>query len=358
MGVSDIFAFERKDGDVVFLKPRDDADPMFVKEKRVKVLDDPVYQRYAHAQSLCDVVADGKTEAKQWLRFKDSASLIAELEKEFATGPGEITRTSAAGPGEMVEKFSATVRFDEYGPRRGTWIHPKLVIPFLMWVNVKFALKAYDWVERILAGDLTLCAEIAQRHDAIHGTETTAVFTTAPAKERNEVAIREETDLRIRKAKLESIALTEEYRVRMLAAVTAQQKLLEDASLRMSDRDKLFLKDKANDILYTDLVGGKSAIEGGSPSRKSLDISTVARDLGYKVDLKDAGTIGRAMAQRFRGTFPGKEIPKTERFVDGAVRFVNWYEDEPIQRKMMEDVIEEVMEREGKRPVKSRRMNE
>eukprot|EP00899_Mesostigma_viride_P017954 jgi/Mesvir1/2615/Mv05574-RA.1 len=380
MGVSDIFAFERKEGNVIYLKPRDNADHMFKLDKRVRLLDGPTYNGYVHAQSLCDIMANGKSEAKAWFRNNETKALIQHINSELNTSattdsddptlggmtPAEVTTggrilpagVTAGGRILPAETVTAILVLDGSGPSAGSWIHPKLLIPFLMWVDKVFALKAYDWVARILAGDLTLCADIARRHDVIHGTETTAVFTTAPAGVHDEIAIREETDLRIRKAKLESIAVTEEYRVRLLTALAAQQKLLMDVSLNMNDRDKLFLKDKANDILYTDLVGGSSAAEGGAPPRKSLDISTVARELGYRANLNEANMIGRAMAQRFRSSFPGKEIPKTERFVDGAVRFVNWYEDEPVQRQMMEEVVEEVMQREGKRPVKTRKMSE
>eukprot|EP00899_Mesostigma_viride_P005169 jgi/Mesvir1/14653/Mv26250-RA.1 len=50
-----------------------------------------------------------------------------------------------------------------------------------MWVDKRFAIRAYDWVGRILAGDLTLCSEIAKRHDDLNDTRTTAVFRTVPA---------------------------------------------------------------------------------------------------------------------------------------------------------------------------------
>eukprot|EP00899_Mesostigma_viride_P000169 jgi/Mesvir1/10152/Mv02012-RA.1 len=137
-----------------------------------------------------------------------------------------------------------------------------------------------------------------------------------------------ETRIRLVKAELELKAVIEEGRIRLLTAVAAQQKLLMDSSLRMSDRDRLFLRDKANDIL----------------------------EMGYHLDVKEAGLIGRKMAQKFRAAFPGKEIPKTERFVDGAVRAVNWYEDVPAQRAMMEEAVREFVEEAHKRPAQSRRL--
>eukprot|EP00899_Mesostigma_viride_P000207 jgi/Mesvir1/10187/Mv05729-RA.1 len=170
-----------------------------------------------------------------------------------------------------------------------------------------------------------------------------------------------ETRIRLVKAELELKAVIEEGRIRLLTAVAAQQKLLMDSSLRMSDRDRLFLRDKANDILYTDLVGGRPAGEGQqqqaeAPPRKTLEITAVAREMGYHLDVKEAGLIGRKMAQKFRAAFPGKEIPKTERFVDGAVRAVNWYEDVPAQRAMMEEAVREFVEEAHKRPAQSRRL--
>eukprot|EP00899_Mesostigma_viride_P027061 jgi/Mesvir1/753/Mv17354-RA.1 len=112
-------------------------------------------------------------------------------------------------------------------------------------------------------------------------------------------------------------AMMEEGRIRLLNAVSAQQKLVAANGFLFSDRDRLFLRDKANDILYTDLIG-------------------------------------RKMAQKFRAAFPGKDIPKTERFVDGAVRSVNWYEDVPAQRELMEKSVQEFVDETHKRPIKRR----
>eukprot|EP00899_Mesostigma_viride_P011260 jgi/Mesvir1/20134/Mv13373-RA.1 len=154
-------------------------------------------------------------------------------------------------------------------------------------------------------------------------------------------------------------AMIEEGRIRLLNAVSAQQKLVAANGFLFSDRDRLFLRDKANDILYTDLVGGKPASEGGvqqveGPPRKTLEITTVAREMGYHLDVKEAGQIGRKMAQKFRAAFPGKDIPKTERFVDGAVRSVKWYEDVPAQRELMEKSVQEFVDETDKRPIKRR----
>eukprot|EP00899_Mesostigma_viride_P005164 jgi/Mesvir1/14649/Mv05319-RA.1 len=151
-------------------------------------------------------------------------------------------------------------------------------------------------------------------------------------------------------------AMIEEFRIRLLTALTAQHKIVSENPLFPSGRDRLFLEDKINDVLYTDLVSGRGASGGDAPPRKTLEITAVARELGYNADLKACGVIGRAMAKMFREAFPGKEIPKTSRFIDGAVRSVNWYEDVPEVRALMEKAVTEFAAESGLRPVQQRRL--
>eukprot|EP00899_Mesostigma_viride_P001270 jgi/Mesvir1/11143/Mv04585-RA.1 len=153
-----------------------------------------------------------------------------------------------------------------------------------------------------------------------------------------------EMDLRLHEA---------DYRLKALDKLAALQEAVErHRILRISDRDRLFLQDKVNDILHTNV---EMRDESGVP-RKTLEISTVAREMGYRVNSDDLAKIGKVMAAKWRARFPGKAIPTYEKNVNGTVRHVNWYEDVPVNREMMEESIREVMGEPSSRPEKQRRL--
>eukprot|EP00899_Mesostigma_viride_P014816 jgi/Mesvir1/23335/Mv21031-RA.1 len=136
MGVSDIFEFDHKDGDTNYLKARADADPMISRDKFVRAFDDGEQKGYFHSQSVCDVIANGKAEAKQWRRYNDAARLIADIEKEN-------------------DNVRAIVTFDEYGPRRGSWLHPLLFDAFFQWASKgNTCIRYEDMVQANLADSL------------------------------------------------------------------------------------------------------------------------------------------------------------------------------------------------------------
>eukprot|EP00899_Mesostigma_viride_P005621 jgi/Mesvir1/1505/Mv14488-RA.1 len=171
-----------------------------------------------------------------------------------------------------------------------------------------------------------------------------------------------ELTLRLEKAQADRKCIEANVRLRMCdyrrEAVEKLEALKEAVEkckvVRMGDRERLFLQDKVNDILFTDIVSGGSG--DGTPSLRQLDISTVARELGYRVEANDAGEIGKRMAKKFRSAFAGKEIPKAERFVRGAVRLVNCYDDVPDVRKMMEESVVEWARETDARPIQQRRL--
>jgi hypothetical protein len=54
---------------------------------------------------------------------------------------------------------------------KGTWIHPQVAIHFATWLSGDFAADVTEWVIRYLKGDITLAAEIIERHGPIENDE-------------------------------------------------------------------------------------------------------------------------------------------------------------------------------------------
>eukprot|EP00899_Mesostigma_viride_P010906 jgi/Mesvir1/19817/Mv13107-RA.1 len=166
-------------------------------------------------------------------------------------------------------------------------------------------------------------------------------------------------DLRLCEQEFQAKALANEARIR--EAMESYGKIL-----HISDRDRLFMQDRVvacrsitflftrgvNDLLYIKLDD-----RGGSAApRKTLEISAVAREMGYNVKSDDLVKIGKVMASKWRKRFPGQAIPTYEKNVNGLVRLVKWYEDVPENREMMEESIREVMGESSSRPMKQRRL--
>eukprot|EP00899_Mesostigma_viride_P000387 jgi/Mesvir1/10349/Mv10550-RA.1 len=300
MGVTDIFEFDRREGEVVYLKTRAGADPMFRDDRFVRVLDDPVYTGYAHTQSLCDVMANGKTEAKQWFRFKDSSILIAEVEKEIARDQGEPTPASSKGPGDT---------------------------PLPSTSAVKEALR-----------ELQEAAEIAEVKLRLEKAEAERMRVRADVRQ-TEADLRLHEDAYRRKALVQLAELHETFDAR-------------DGVLKFTDKDRFFLKEKKLNILY----GALDTRDDGCRLKKTLEISTVAAELGYRLNSDEACAVGKKMAKAFRDRFPGAEIPKEEKIVNGVVRLVNSYDDAPATRDLMERAVEEVASERGLHRVQIRRI--
>eukprot|EP00899_Mesostigma_viride_P014561 jgi/Mesvir1/23105/Mv17222-RA.1 len=194
-------------------------------------------------------------------------------------------------------------------------------------------------------------AELLLRIDQL-GVERARVLVEKRKLELELEAHKEEVDVRRRRTAAGWRVEATDYRRQHLEKLAELQRTVEgNGTLRLNDRDRLFLQDKVNDALYS----GMDAPREDAPPRKSLDITTVAREMGYAVHCKEAALVGRSMAARFRERFPDVPIPKAEKFVDGAVRMVNCYWDTPEVRALMEGCIREFVEEAGKRPVQTRR---
>eukprot|EP00899_Mesostigma_viride_P018472 jgi/Mesvir1/26626/Mv22262-RA.1 len=194
-------------------------------------------------------------------------------------------------------------------------------------------------------------AELLLRIDQL-GVERARVLVEKRKLELELEAHKEEVDVRRRRTAAGWRVEATDYRRQHLEKLAELQRTVEgNGTLRLNDRDRLFLQDKVNDALYS----GMDAPREEAPPRKALDITTVAREMGYAVHCKEAALVGRSMAARFRERFPDVPIPKAEKFVDGAVRMVNCYWDTPEVRALMEGCIREFVEEAGKRPVQTRR---
>eukprot|EP00899_Mesostigma_viride_P005193 jgi/Mesvir1/14675/Mv05341-RA.1 len=262
MGVTDIFEFDRQEGDVIYLKTRAGADPMFCRDKFVRVFDDDARYGYVHAQSVCDVMANGKKEAKPWFRNNETKTLIAEKE----------------------------------------------------------ALR-----------ELHEAAEIAEVKLRLEKAEA--------ERKKTEADLRLHEDAYRRKALVQLAEMHETFDAR-------------DGVLKFTDKDRFFLNEKKLNILY----GALDKRDDGGRLRKTLEISTVAAELGYRLNNEDACAVGKKMVKTFRNKFPGVDIPKEEKHVNSGIRLVNSYDDVPEVRDLMERAVEEVASERGLRRVQIRRI--
>eukprot|EP00899_Mesostigma_viride_P001293 jgi/Mesvir1/11164/Mv26077-RA.1 len=155
-----------------------DVDP--AKEIKVRKSD-----RMIHGQDFTAAGSNGKKRFENWFRLDGSKAFVAALERSPMIRVSSIDQSGIAlrsefyGPDPSAD-VSPVVKTVKTGPvdERGVWIHPKLVNPLAMWISPDFAVQAMDWVDRILAGDITMMEVVRDAHDAVHGTTTTVAINT------------------------------------------------------------------------------------------------------------------------------------------------------------------------------------
>lgn len=110
----DRFEFSHRDLFVRYYRARTDSDPVFRREKLVRVSDMDGHKGYVHAQSLADCVMQGRVDASRF----------------FAERNGPYRRAVQAEPDVTHALF-----YDDFGPMRGAWLHPRLIPAFAGWVR-------------------------------------------------------------------------------------------------------------------------------------------------------------------------------------------------------------------------------
>lgn len=83
-----------------------------------------------------DVARRFGKEPYEWLRLPETMAYIAALQKRYEPGKSRFVKTARGGA----------------GGGGGTWLHPKLGVPFARWLDVDFSIWCDEQIEQLLRG--------------------------------------------------------------------------------------------------------------------------------------------------------------------------------------------------------------
>lgn len=107
----------------------------------------------------------------------------------------------------------------------------------------------------------------------------------------------------------------------------------------VDERTKLQAEDHIKNLLFNKITQGQPDAEEGQFTA-ALNVSVLAKELGFTCNDKQLIQIGRAMAAKYRSIY-GEDPPKHKQFVNGNFVPVNSYMER--DRSVMEQVIRECM---------------
>lgn len=108
----------------------------------------------------------------------------------------------------------------------------------------------------------------------------------------------------------------------------------------VDERTKMQAEDHIKNVLFNKLAAAQSSITDGTQPTAALNVSILAKELGFKCSEGQLQSIGRAMAKKYRETYKS-DPPKHKQFTGGMYIPVNSYMER--DRSMMEQVIRSVM---------------
>ena len=201
---------------------------------------------------------------------------------------------------------------------------------------------------RYFAGDPSLIPEIEA--NAASDAPVAQMARASLASEQNEEALRlarkrqfEEIEMEERKVGLDLIKTqADKAKTDLLAEKIELYSSLCSAYPRMDERARLILKDVVLNLVTNTGGVGQPQIALGATDQAPvgpgsfLTISTVATELGYKLDSSQLKRLGGRIAQAYFHKYH-ESPPKHEQFVDGAVRKINTY-----QAKDRELIVQEI----------------
>ncbi len=114
---------------------------------------------YLNATEMCKV---GRKTWSNYIKNDTTKEYLDELESVLLIRRTKLVQSTQGGDPK----------------KQGTWVHPRVAIHLAQWISPRFAVQVTDWVLRFMSGDLTLVAEVVERHDAIHGTSSQVLIET------------------------------------------------------------------------------------------------------------------------------------------------------------------------------------
>lgn len=109
----------------------------------------------------------------------------------------------------------------------------------------------------------------------------------------------------------------------------------------VDERTKMQAEDHIKNVLFNNLAANQLSITDGVQPTAALNVSILAKELGYKCSDGELQRIGRAMAKKYRETYKS-DPPKHKQFTGGMYIPVNSYMER--DRALMEQVIRSVMQ--------------
>ena len=302
----------------------------------------------------------------------DLGNLACNKERDSTYGKNSLYRLTKEGSEYKteVDSFTVYLKFPGSGQRKTPCASIRGLQRYLMLLGGKVAAKFRETAEgiftRVMAGDQSLIEVInanAVSQDPIHQAYRAALeqepvapvlddFCLKRKRERDELLF--DMELAERKLALEDGKLAHEEKRRLHG-----MSLIEDTSVAMraicalkdmpgvDARTKLQVEDHIKNVLFNKLTTNNSnnnqpTITDGTSTNQTdgLNVSILAKELGFKPKEGQLISIGREMAKQYRETYK-TDPTKHAQFTGGMVIPVNSYMER--DRSMMERVIRAVM---------------
>lgn len=305
----------------------------------------------------------------QYFSVYDFMTVVCGYKDAGNSARKEFKRLTQDGS-EFQNEVAASCRYLKF-PGSGQRDTPCMTIRalqrLLMILGGKVASKFRQEVEgtftRVMAGDQSLIEVI--NANAASDSPVQQAFRQALEQEPVEPVLDDycvELSFKRRRMELEIAREEEELRAVKLTNDERQQRL-ENAKLTqikdsatliqslhnmngIDERTKMQMEDYAKNILQITCgpSSGQQAITNGEvrppSSTAAINVSVVAKELGYSCTAKQLIQIGRAMAEKYR-SIHGEDPPKHKQYVNGNFVPVNSYMER--DRPVMEQVIRECM---------------
>lgn len=302
-----------------------------------------------------------ENEGVDWFSVYDFATKMCKYQDKGNTARKEFSRLTQDGC-EYQQEVASLCRYLKF-PGSGQRETPCMTIRglqrYLMILGGKVAAEFREIVEgtftRVMAGDKTLIevinanavsqAPIQQAYRAALEQEPVApVLDDYCLKRRRE---REDLlfDMEMAERKL---AFEEKRRLHDLSLIedtAVAMKAINDLKdwANVDERTKMQAEDHIKNVLFKKLTSNQACISDGTSTTQSTDalnVSILAKELGFKCSDAELQRIGREMAKKYRETYKS-DPPKHKQYVGGNFIPINSYMER--DRPLMELAIRSVM---------------
>ena len=299
----------------------------------------------------------------------DLGNIACKREKDNTYGKNTFYRLTKEGSEYKteVDTFTVYLKFPGAGQRETPCASIRGLQRYLMLLGGKVAAEFRELIEgtftRVMAGDQSLI-EVINANAASQGPVQQA-YRAALAQEPVEPVLdelclrrkRERDDLLFdmemaeRQTALEErkLALEEKRRLHACSLIehtAVAMRAINDLKdwANVDERTKMQAEDHIKNVLFNKLGSGQPCITDGTTSTTNqtdaLNVSILAKELGFKPTDGQLIKIGRELAKKYRETYKS-EPPKHKQFTGGLYIPVNSYIER--DRNMMELVIRSVM---------------